>query len=220
MRACMLSCLSHVQLFATLWTVAHQATLSMGFTSQEYWSELPCPPPGDLPDQGSNPRLLCPLHWQVDSLLLVPPGKPMDVSMSQSSSLSSLYPHWISFTNNQRNFRLCCKHSGWWDSTREGYLPTFPSYVPFVCFCMDLLAHEHKTVKKNKYICLTLCQTFSWTTHTHTHRHTHTLHIISDFELLYHLYRREIWVWKDMPKITELCKWHTLSLDTGLLKAK
>ena len=44
--------LSHDQLFATLWTVACQAPLSMGFSRQEYWSGLLCPPPGDLPDPG------------------------------------------------------------------------------------------------------------------------------------------------------------------------
>ena len=43
---------SHVRLFATLWTVAHQAPLSMGFSRQEYWSGLPFPIPGDLPDTG------------------------------------------------------------------------------------------------------------------------------------------------------------------------
>ena len=42
----------HVQLLATLWIVAHQAPLSMGFTRQEYWSGLPCPPLGNLPDPG------------------------------------------------------------------------------------------------------------------------------------------------------------------------
>ena len=42
--------LSRVQLFVTLWIIAHQATLSMGFFRQEYWSGLPSPPPGDLPD--------------------------------------------------------------------------------------------------------------------------------------------------------------------------
>ena len=47
-----LSHFSPVQLFATLWTVAHQAPLSMGFSRQEYWSGLPCPPPGDLLDPG------------------------------------------------------------------------------------------------------------------------------------------------------------------------
>ena len=51
----MLSCLSHVRLFATLWTVARQAPLSMGFSRQEYWSGLPCPPPGDLPHPGIEP---------------------------------------------------------------------------------------------------------------------------------------------------------------------
>ena len=50
-NACMLSHFSHVQLFATLWTVAHQAPLSMGFSRQDHWSGLPCPPPGDLPSR-------------------------------------------------------------------------------------------------------------------------------------------------------------------------
>ena len=48
--------LSHVWLFATPWTVAQQAPLSMGFSRQEYWSGLPCPPPGDLPVPGIEPR--------------------------------------------------------------------------------------------------------------------------------------------------------------------
>ena len=45
---------------ATLWTVAHQAPLSMGFSRQEYWSRLLCPPPGDLPDPGIEPASLMP----------------------------------------------------------------------------------------------------------------------------------------------------------------
>ena len=45
-------------LFATPWTVACQAPLSMGFPRQEYWSGLPCPPPGDLPEQGIKPSSL------------------------------------------------------------------------------------------------------------------------------------------------------------------
>ena len=68
--------LSLVRLLVTLWTAAHQAPLSMGFSRQEYWSGLACPPPGDLPDRGSNLHLLHLLHWQVGSLPLVPPGKP------------------------------------------------------------------------------------------------------------------------------------------------
>ena len=66
-----------IRLFAALWSVAPQAPLSMGILSrQEYWSGLPCPPPGDLPSPGIKPASLCLLLWQTDSLPLVPPGKP------------------------------------------------------------------------------------------------------------------------------------------------
>ena len=53
MGVCMLS---HVCLFVTLWTVAQQAPLTMGFSRQEYWSGLPFTFPGDLPDPGIEPR--------------------------------------------------------------------------------------------------------------------------------------------------------------------
>ena len=54
----LLGLLSRVLLFATPWTVAHQAPLSMGFSRQEYCSGLPCPPPGDLPDPVMEPASL------------------------------------------------------------------------------------------------------------------------------------------------------------------
>ena len=54
--ACMLSHFSHIRLFATLWTVARQAPLSIGFSRQEFWSGLPCPPPGDLLKPGIEPE--------------------------------------------------------------------------------------------------------------------------------------------------------------------
>ena len=57
-HACVLSRFSHVQLFATLWTVAHQSPLSTGFFRQEYWSGLPCSPCRDLPDPGIEPMSL------------------------------------------------------------------------------------------------------------------------------------------------------------------
>ena len=47
---------------------------SPGLSRQEYWSGLPCPPPGNLPNPGIEPNLLCLLNWQVDSLPLVPHG--------------------------------------------------------------------------------------------------------------------------------------------------
>ena len=72
----LLSRFSSVQLFVTLWTVAHQASLSKGFSRQEYWSGLPFPSPRDFPNQGSNSHLLGRLHWQVGSLATAPPGKP------------------------------------------------------------------------------------------------------------------------------------------------
>ena len=55
---CMLSCFSHVWLFVTLWSVAHQTPLSMGFSRREYWIALLYPPPGDLPDPGTEPTSL------------------------------------------------------------------------------------------------------------------------------------------------------------------
>ena len=61
---------SHVHLFATLWTVAHQIPLSTVFSRQEYWSMLSCPPPGDLPDSGIKPATPTATSLQADSLLL------------------------------------------------------------------------------------------------------------------------------------------------------
>ena len=66
--------LSRVQLFATPWTVAHQPPPSMGFSRQEYWSGLPFPSPGDLPDPGIKPRSPT---LQADALTSEPPGKPI-----------------------------------------------------------------------------------------------------------------------------------------------
>ena len=65
--------LNHVWLFATPWTVAHQAPPSMGSSRQEYWSGLPFPSPGDLPDPGIEPRSPA---LEADALTSEPPGKP------------------------------------------------------------------------------------------------------------------------------------------------
>ena len=65
--------LSRVGLFATPWTVARQAPLSMGFSRQEYWSGLPFPSPGDLSDSGVEPRSST---SDADSLPSKPPRKP------------------------------------------------------------------------------------------------------------------------------------------------
>ena len=60
--------LSRVQLFVTRWTVASQAPLTVGFSRQEYWSELPFPPPGDLSDPGIELCILRLLCWWANSL--------------------------------------------------------------------------------------------------------------------------------------------------------
>ena len=67
--------LSRVRLFATPWTVAYQAPPSMGFSRQEYWSGLPFPSPGDLPDPGIEPGSAA---LQADALHSEPPGKPAE----------------------------------------------------------------------------------------------------------------------------------------------
>ena len=73
MRVCVCACIqsfSHVRLFATSWTIACQAPLSMGFFRQEYRSGLSFPPPGDLPDPGIKPASLMSPALQVDSIPL------------------------------------------------------------------------------------------------------------------------------------------------------
>ena len=78
--------LNCVQLFATLWTAARQAPLSMGFPRQEYWSGLPFPSPVDLPHRGIEPG--SPV-LQVGSLPSQPPGKPI----TRKVNATSLDPH-------------------------------------------------------------------------------------------------------------------------------
>ena len=72
-------CAKSLQLYLILcdmWTMAHQAPLTMGVFRQEYWSGLPCPPPGHFSDQKLKPCLLCLLHCQAGSLSVAPLRKP------------------------------------------------------------------------------------------------------------------------------------------------
>ena len=71
---CVCESLSYDRLFAIPWTIAGQAPLSMEFSRQEYWSGLPFPFSGDLPDPGIEPRSPA---LQADSLLSEPLGKPV-----------------------------------------------------------------------------------------------------------------------------------------------
>ena len=80
---------SCVWLFATLWTVVRQAPLSMGSSRQEYWSGLPCPPPGNLPNPGIEPRSST---MQVDSLLSEPARETKNTGVGSPSLLQGNFP--------------------------------------------------------------------------------------------------------------------------------
>ena len=90
--ACVLSCFSCVWLFATPWTVAWHAPLSMGFSRQEYWNGLPFPSPGNLPDPGiesTSPALAAGIffyHWATWETL---PMNTTKISLSQIGPLGS-----------------------------------------------------------------------------------------------------------------------------------
>ena len=86
---CRAYCLCHLQLFATPWTATRQAPLSMGFSRPEYWSGLPCPPPGDLPNPGIEPRSPA---LQADSLQSEPLGKPKNTGVGSLSLLQRIFP--------------------------------------------------------------------------------------------------------------------------------
>ena len=78
---------SHVQLPVTPWTVAYQAPLSIGFSRQGYWSGLPFPSPGDLPDLGIELRSPA---LQADTLPSEPPGKPFEEGKNGSGQVTAV----------------------------------------------------------------------------------------------------------------------------------
>ena len=82
--------LSRVRLFVTPWTIAHQAPPPMGFSRQEYWSGLPFPSPGDLPDPGIEPRSPA---LQADTLTSEPPGKPKAMPKNAQTTAQLHSPH-------------------------------------------------------------------------------------------------------------------------------
>ena len=127
---CVLSHFSCVRLFATTWTVALQAPLSMGFSRQEYWSWLLCPPPGDLPKPVIKPRSP---SLQASLLLSEPPRKPMytsvgslsllqGVSLTQESNGGLLHYRWRrdeSSIKYEWNLKPNFKFFGYWKAKRK-----------------------------------------------------------------------------------------------------
>ena len=86
----MLSGFSCVQFFAIPWTVAHQAPLSMGFSRQEYWCMLPCPPLGDLSDPGIELKALMSPSLAGRLFTTMPPGIPSVQFSSVAQSCPTL----------------------------------------------------------------------------------------------------------------------------------
>ena len=139
----MLSCLICVQLFATLWTVAHQVPQSMGFSRQEHWNGLPCPLPGDLPDPGIEPMSLTSptlagrffttrAMWEVPRCPLPLPVTPHTHTLI---TLTCYHTHLVTHTVGAHSLPHLC----------------FPLDTPYALeFC-------HDSCRK----------------HTHTHTHTH-----------------------------------------------
>ena len=84
--------LSHIQLFTTLWTIAHQTPLSMVPPRQEYWSGLPCPPPGDLSNPGIEPVSPTSPASAGRFFTIEPPGKPLVGTLAVSHSRPVLAP--------------------------------------------------------------------------------------------------------------------------------
>ena len=94
-----LSCFSDVQLFVTLWTIACQALLLMECSRQEYWSGLPRPSPGDLPNPGIKPVSLSSPALAGRFFTTVPPGKPWYIYIDRYIYVSnSLRPHGLQHT--------------------------------------------------------------------------------------------------------------------------
>ena len=96
--ACVLSHLGCVQLFATPWTVAQKAPLSMEFSRQEFWSGLPFLPLGDLPDPGLEPESLTIPALAGNSCVSLPPAPPGKPARIQASSPKkyAVWPLWMS----------------------------------------------------------------------------------------------------------------------------
>ena len=99
--------LSGVQLFVTPWTIAHQAALSLELSRQEYWSGLPCPPPGALPEPGIKPASLVSPALAGRSFTTGPPGKPRChcwATVTPNTKFSQLF--YLKISEGEDNMRL------------------------------------------------------------------------------------------------------------------
>ena len=159
--------LSRVQLLGTQWSVAYQAPKSMGFSRQEYWSGLPFPSPGDLPDPGIKPGSPA---LQTDALRSEPPGKPSNTmdcykkchSPWPSNLLPSLQPKYMAPLNSPHKSKrvpekhlfllywrcqslwLCVDLNKLWKILKEMGIPDH-----LTCLLRNLYTGQEATVKLN-----------------------------------------------------------------------
>ena len=140
-----LSHFSHVRCCATLWTVTCQTSLSMGFFRKEYWSGLPCPPPGTLPDLGIEPSSLTSPElggelfttnatWEVQKsvcavLCLV------TLVVSESVQPHGLQPTRLLYNdchNGVKKYKMWLREQLWnsWRNMRENYFLNVPKFSP------------------------------------------------------------------------------------------
>ena len=96
----------HVRLFATLSTVAHQAPLSMGFSREEYWSGLPFPPPGDLPDPGIEPGFSASPALVSGFFTTMPLGKPLPYACISELLRGGIFLCNLAVDSNQREITI------------------------------------------------------------------------------------------------------------------
>ena len=143
----MLSCLGHVQLFVIPWTVACQAPLSMGFSSQEYWNGLPCPPPGDLPNPGIKPESPVALALVGGFFTTKPLGKPIHLAGRVTIN---------AFHQFKRNLLIKYYVSGKWGLTKLIWHRHFPQAVHIKRQRQTseyLIITQHKSVLKSRSSC-------------------------------------------------------------------
>ena len=151
------SLLSRIRLFVTPWTVARQAPLTMKFSRQEYWSGLPCPPPGDLPNPGIEPGSLTlqansgglnhqgsPPPWQGNAIVL---EGCFCLSLNKPNASSTHYTPcrftYMSLERRAHHGHTCChpsagpSHMTGNSATYEAFTTFSPTFWPASCVTRD-----------------------------------------------------------------------------------
>ena len=123
MLSCVLGYLVLSKLFVTPWTLAHQASLSMGFPRQEYWSRLPFPPPGDLPKPGVKPESPAAPALADGLLTSPPPGNNLGL---RYPTIKKAEPRFQLLT---KKMHKSCELSFIWGQMRPAAQKTAPQIV-------------------------------------------------------------------------------------------